>query len=195
MHIRKIFPRGFEVREIDPIKQYPEVMEVSGNKEVSTLYKNWILVQKQPPVFESVETATRLAHTLIGQSLKEWYVVNASNEFLNLNALSFMEDTINFLVTGKRRLSMENWHLLLSNKERRDGPAGPVKTYAALTTLNGESFFKDAEYISAWLSKPNGITDLIQSLQILFGEHQDRAVPNRFPYNPAIHKAIYGLNP
>jgi len=196
MHTRKIFPRGFETRAANTTSPYDELLEVSGNKEVGAIYKNWVLTRTQPDTFETVKTAIGLAHALIGHSLSEWYRINSDNEFLSTNALSFLEDTVNYLVTGKRRLSMENWHLLLNDRERRDGPAGKIKTYRELTGGdNGLALFKDSEYASAWLAKPNGITDLIQTLQLFFGDAKTHSISNRIPYNPALHKAMYGLNP
>ena len=181
------FPRGYRVPS-------NETLEVAGSNETDTLFKEGILLRKINE-FDMMTTALNLAHELIGTTFDEFYSANMDNDYLGNNGLLFLEDTMIFIMTGKRRLSVENWTLMLNEKAvKNTDPRAKLLTYKELVNQNGIPAFGSKHYVSQWISQPNGLIDLIKSMNLLFGDVRGPSSIGRIPYSPETHRAIFGLS-
>lgn len=106
-----------------------------------------------------------------------WYHAQKASPILSDYHKRFLEDTINYLSTGKRELSVQSWDSLLSLttdvneygtdsrnvidffNDRVDGEG--IKTPTNRTTV---------DVLQLWWSKPAGVSDLLYTLHILFGD-------------------------
>lgn len=87
---------------------------------------------------------------------------------------SFLEDTVRYIETGKRRVSIASWdYVLLQSYQHPDTPntafvkdsntVNKKKQYAVLPKED------DPYFIAKWISYPDGFKDMLWTLRILFG--------------------------
>lgn len=87
----------------------------------------------------------------------------------------FLEDTIKFIQTGRRDMSLETWAALLriSDEGNNIGEMPElVADYLGINTPGTARIRKVVpvnEVIQAWCSKVNGLEDMLMTLHILFG--------------------------
>lgn len=78
----------------------------------------------------------------------------------------FLKDTLEFIKTGKRSMSIGTWKSLLvleNNKLSR--------THAPKTTYSMNSAEYSGATIQKWLTQDNGLADLTYSMYIIFGRY------------------------
>lgn len=78
----------------------------------------------------------------------------------------FLKDTIQFIQTGKRSMSISTWESLLII------PNGTLsKTHAPKTTYSMNPAEYSGATIQKWLTQDNGLADLVYSMRIIFGRY------------------------
>ncbi len=78
----------------------------------------------------------------------------------------FLKDTIQFIKTGKRSMSMSTWQSLLVL------PNGKLsKTHSPKTTYSMNPSEYSGATIQKWLTQDNGLADLTYSMRIIFGRY------------------------
>lgn len=101
--------------------------------------------------------------------LRTWLIEQQANPNLVGYNRQFLNDTINFITTGKRELSVQTWYDLVS-----EGGVGhhahaiPQRLVDNKRVL--ESSESSLELLQAWVSQPNGLEDLLNTLHLLFGK-------------------------
>lgn len=108
---------------------------------------------------------TRIAQ-LFG-NFNAWLHIQAlNNDHLYGMNYDFIVDTLRFIRTGRRHMSVFTWYdLLLEYPEQKLSASSRVRNRELLITDAGE--FKD--YISMWVSHPGGFEDLLWTAHVLFG--------------------------
>lgn len=112
-----------------------------------------------------------------GNNFHFWYQAQKASPLMSDYHQRFLEDTIRYLLTGKRELSVQSWDSLLtlstdSNEYILDNkvvtqffnehvPGEGIKTPKNRTTT---------EVLQLWWTKPAGVGDLLYTLHILFGD-------------------------
>ena len=88
------------------------------------------------------------------------------NRFKSDLHFEFLKDTIEFIKTGKRSMSISTWQSLLII------PTGKMSTTQAVKTTYS---MNPSEYsgatIQKWLTQENGLADLTYSMRIIFGRY------------------------
>jgi hypothetical protein len=85
----------------------------------------------------------------------------------------FIEDTLGFILTGKREMSLQNWEAVLTMAD--------IETNITQHTENIKAFFLDStgktpvnyrlqDVLIRWCGQEGGIEDLVQTLHVLFGD-------------------------
>lgn len=119
-----------------------------------------------------MQTALRLMHPF-----REWLGYQKQNPFLTAQAYGFIADTCQFILEGRRSVSIRTRQSLLdapANALVGSGyvPFSPNSFYSAdvhITRLLSE-FQDDAAIMAAWQTHPNGISDLVMTMFVLFGK-------------------------
>lgn len=91
-----------------------------------------------------------------------------------LTMASFLEDTVRYIETGKRKVSIASWDFMLrqSYLHQEEPQTAFVKSDDKITKRKQYALLPSAEepyFIAKWLSYPDGFKDMIWSLRILFG--------------------------
>lgn len=79
----------------------------------------------------------------------------------------FLEDTLHFIRTGERELSVQNWLELVAEED--DFVKSPVPVKDRPQTIKLRQGETTATLLQKWCAQPNGFEDLVCSLQLLFG--------------------------
>lgn len=108
-----------------------------------------------------------------------WYFGRSINHYLtqqgavitnqNEKALEFITETIEFIDTGFRGMSLDFWSTNIQYPVNRGSynEVGVKDTYVGRVLLPELPF----NYIDDWVNKPNGFADLASTLFILFGRN------------------------
>lgn len=87
--------------------------------------------------------------------------------------LEFLEDTLTFLLTGRRRVPLEQWMILVDDGNRYMSHTERADCIARIKELRqqmrhckyvGSQYSDTATYISMWCEKPDGVQDMAYSL-------------------------------
>lgn len=116
---------------------------------------------------KTIEIARKAVSLFGGVSLFGFINLNLiRNRFESDLHFKFLEDTVNYINTGVRSMSIEMWTQLLVVPNKSF-----TKHEAYKTTYSMKSDLYRKASIPQWLSHPDGLHDLILSLYIIFGKH------------------------
>lgn len=97
---------------------------------------------------------------------RQWLWVNVSaNNLVNDLCLDFLKDTLQFIETGSRSMSIDTWYNLI---ERNPTPTelsqDRIDNFKKIYIPNTE------EMLAKWCGNENGVVDLFKTAHILFGK-------------------------
>lgn len=158
---------------------------VPSNPEINELYNRYLHHSAEVATFQFYEQILVAALKAFGTSnFKEWLNAQAQTSTTDYLHALFLQDTVRFIFTGKREMLIENWIPRLSHSHTVDNTV-------VLENRNADAFSKmlldyESSYpkfgnrqhlhygldvtIWHWVQQPNGITDLLKTLYILFGK-------------------------
>ncbi|TXI10402.1 MAG: hypothetical protein E6Q68_08300 [Polynucleobacter sp.] len=158
----------------------------STNPEIDSLYQ---LMSTTPLVIGDIGFKEKvISEALVAfgtDHLSSWVDYQNKSPYLGDLHKEFITDTLCFIATGKRRMSLFTWISLLDDKGRNDGKNLSVKEPRGLVTeyeknmisswFEGHGRLKPhiVDSINEWLMQDNGLNDLVVTLAILFGEFKD----------------------
>lgn len=159
-----VYPRLYTTRLPDG----DSVVVSEGDESIEMLYK--ILLDRNTnsrswPFYRNVLSN---AMRLFGD-LRTWIQDQKSNPNLVGYNAQFLMDTINFIETGKRELSVGTWSDLLTE----GGTAHHANAVPPhLTNSRATSEISDSSnlFLQKWVSQPNGLEDLLMTLHLCFGK-------------------------
>lgn len=147
-------------------------MNIDGRlvNEVFTKYK-----EKADMDFHSRMYAINVAKVYIG-AFKPWLGAMLNGEYLYGRRLDFIIDTLSFIETGRRTISISNWNDLLMEEVLPNKLliTQETRNKVANTGLNLDSF---SQIISRWCRQVNGFDDMLCTLNILFGDYRSTSEP------------------
>ena len=195
-HHYKIYPRGFLGSDLEPQTERTknELVEktkklhytafeakhaagIEGNPHVEALYATLIKndIKISSPVFRT--TALKVALTAFGtRNFFEWFSVQYKSPACGSIHNDFLIDTLRYIKTGIRNLSLETWGALVLITDEGNSIGKPG--------IYSEEFFNNhnghvessrltnvdlLDVIQMWCEKSNGLEDMIGTLHILFG--------------------------
>lgn len=85
-------------------------------------------------------------------------------------ATDFMMDTLNYLTTGRRKLSIENWFDLLEVNPTVMTPVANSIVNRATDDYCTLIRMSSVDLVCRWLQQPDGLKDLITSCMLIFGD-------------------------
>lgn len=99
--------------------------------------------------------------------LDSWLGLQAKNPRVTGNNAAFLHDTLNFIRTGVRELSIENWIELLDE----DDDTSPIPALRqGQNTFALQAGETTEKLLQAWAAQPRGMQDLLCTLHVLFGQ-------------------------
>lgn len=143
-----------------------DVSKLPSDGTVQDLYKIYIERSVNTEGWEYRKRVIEIATRLFGdfhQWLYDQAVYNDSVYGLNFE---FIKDTLQFIRTGHRQMSVFQWNeLVLENPDPKQGEASTKRV-----DEYGISDPKEFEnYLSEWLAKENGFEDMLCTVHVLYG--------------------------
>ncbi len=193
---RLIFPRGFEVPSAETAGRTGQ--RTDGSREIMEMYKDYISKRINSNEFEFVKRVMGLAKAYMGISLRQWVNTHNQSEYIDPMASKFIEDTLTFLVTGRRTISSMGWIDLLTTQPEANQPGSVVVKYDEIVAGGnlgaGEGI--DQNYLRYWLSQPKGMDDLVNCLVAMYGSKAPHSIKtptiNMSAKNPTLQKLLNG---
>ncbi len=177
----KVQPRPFEARlnalAVRVNVFVPQVSTVDANPLVEALYGQWINRAPETTSFEFREKVMIAALDAFGTpNFLYWYGAQVHSPAFGDTHRRFLEDTIQFLSTGRRNLTLETWSALLTVRDSGevvDEYSEVAKEFFGMPTPDAQyREFRNrgvGEIVQRWLIQPTGFDDLVGSLHLLFG--------------------------
>ena len=168
-----LYPRGYVVLS-GVVRESDDYTKVPGDKEVQALFNE---MQFNPNALDSWEFCAKVATYAHQRFLyfPDWLKAQINSPVLYGYNLGFIIDTLQFIIEGKRTVSIGNWLPIIFTD---DDTLSSDKQYANQTRTQKKregiclmipSLPKHPDYLSQWIARENGLADLVYSLMILFG--------------------------
>jgi hypothetical protein len=162
-----LYPRGF----MAPSDRM-DITRVSGSADINALYNDLINRTIDPSGWTYQRRALRVAMLALG-GFALFLNTQKNNPFLYGYNYEFLLDTLKFIKTGRRRVSVQNWLALLtenpkpSNDFRERATSKEIRDFYNAVGVAGNKVIAD------WVSQPGGLNDMVVSLYIMFGESRN----------------------
>lgn len=174
------FSRGYRItvddRTSDGMDQ--ESMVETGEASVNALARRKLDRNFNPLSWDDVATVIDQTILLFG-GFKNWAMDQLkSNTRVYGHRSEYLIDTIGFVLNGRRYMSNESWLLLLVDMDNGAAMKTPLGT-SIDQLLDRMDLMDDDQLIQRWISHPDGVVDLVDSLFAFFGHkiQTDMRVP------------------
>lgn len=189
----RIYPRGFlgasvgidgslsdrpfmsqiQTHQYHPEMFQPPKMPKEVNNNVERLWQTVLDKQGIVGSFEFREKILQVAFEAFGTiSFFDWIAVQLKGPSTGDMHIEFLKDTMKFIMTGKRKLSLHSWTDVLT--------LSSITSNETVTEAEIASFFVNADtkqgmniqlidVIQRWCAQEGGFEDLVQTLHVLFG--------------------------
>lgn len=163
-----LYPRGF----IAPSPR-SDIIRVTGSGDVTALYDQMMQRSVNTNGWAYQKRVLQVAMNCFN-NFPLFINTQKNNPFLYGYNYEFLIDTLRYVQTGRRRVSVQNWLALLlenhqPNNDYRDRSSS--KDIGGLLQSVGPA---DTTVVANWVSRPGGLNDLVVSLYIMFGEVRDK---------------------
>lgn len=150
---------------------------VTVNPEIENFYAAFIRKDLLERDFDFREDVLRTVLNAFGtKSFEAWYLAQLQSPSFGDMHRRFLDDCINFFVSGKRDLSIQTWDSLIDSSD--EPLTDPKLSERAQRFFYGKKFVSElsqngnptiVEVVHDWISKPGGFSDLLITAHILFG--------------------------
>jgi hypothetical protein len=162
----KLFPRGYSGGQAQSRARFTER---GGDEEISALWERYTSPLNQSTQWSFRAKVIGAAKRLLSGN-RSWFLSQDQNPYVAEYNYQFVIDTLRFIATGRRRLSVHAWRDLVSHApasglasvEERHAIADAFETFKLNTSVD--------QLLQLWLAQPGGFDDLINTLNILFGD-------------------------
>lgn len=165
MAVKQLFNRSY-IQKSNPYTASLEVLE---------LWSTLLSDAEAYKTFEFNERILKCALTMFGDlNVLDWIRAQWQSPDYGSNHARWIDETIDFIFTGKRReISTNGWCAILTAGENDTGEHTFSPTVKKTLMAGGLLGFKGnipmSQLIVIWVRQKNGITDLINSLNVLYG--------------------------
>lgn len=185
----RVYPRGFLGAALGDLIKAPE-RAYSSQLKMHTYHPDWFKNAKTTrEVNRNIESMWRhmndhhlaiddiefrekilkIALNAFGASdFHQWVSIQMSGPSTGDIHMDFLQDTLNFIDTGRRRMNLHTWTTMLSMTEITHNETPDEGQFAWF--FKGNRNVKLVDVIQRWCGQPNGFADLAQTLHVLFGE-------------------------
>ena len=112
-----------------------------------------------------------------GWDFTDWYLLHGKDPAIDTNLIEFIEDTCRFLMTGERKYPVQSWKEMVGMTSTpyvyREVPPY-ISALTGVVSYNQPTSQRrlTKDVVQLWQTRPEGITDMLLSLQIMFGPVQ-----------------------
>lgn len=163
---REISPHGFVVSAGDSLATDNEYKRFSGSEEIAELYRTHIQRKQNTLTWDFRSKVVSAAMLMLGRNLRSFIHAQLRNPYLHGVAFDFMDDTLQFILTGHRAVSLHNWSALLEEEPAKKA----IDTRRTFKARVPDELAPMEEVISYWCSQEGGFEDLLRTLYLMFGK-------------------------
>lgn len=168
----KVFPRGYSGGQAD---SQPDHKTRDGDPEITRLWSQYTSPNNQSTAWsfrrQVIESAIRLLNFR-----PNWFVMQDTNPNISDYNYRFILDTLRFIATGRRHISIHSWPDLLSNKPSQ--PQEVSRRHGIEDTFEYHQLSRNAcDIVQQWCSHPHGFDDMVWTLNLLFGDLSVKVTP------------------
>lgn len=172
----KIYPSGVIIpvgSNDDSLRNRPYSFEMDS--EISELYKT--VTESNSVAIEHVTALVDIAKRLLGKHKDQFLHLQHINGRLSDITREFIADTLNYIETGHRDMSIGTWLGLFLN------PEWPGDTYEPKNGIISVNIAKEPNIypknvIAKWLAHPDGFMDMLTTFHVLFGNYAEKRNSN-----------------
>lgn len=141
----------------------------AGHKEVVALYSEYTAPGALVANWEFRKRVIQLAVRLFS-GRTNWFINVDSDLTVQEYNYEFILDTVRFIATGHRRISIATWPTLITHNQSESiqKEHSEVRKLFRDLALNSDT----VSMIQQWCKQPRGIDDLMFTLNILFGDRE-----------------------
>jgi hypothetical protein len=155
-----------------PIMQ--EVSPYKGIPQVDSIWKEYETGVNFITAFDFRERILKLAFVAFGTlSFYDWCNLQNKNIYFTALHKKFLNDTFNFICSGKRSVANTTWQSLLSMKEANSKDSETIFELNEFFRINGPDTyrrsFRLSDAVNQWVMQENGFEDLLMTIHLLFG--------------------------
>jgi hypothetical protein len=150
---------------------------IDPNVQVEALYARYVKQAGIYGTFEFRKAVVVTAFQAFGtKSFDAWFEAQYQSPGVTDLHGRFLEDTIRFIETGRREMSLETWGSLLRISAEGCTIGKMSEEVQEFFGINRDGRRRHQDHCNLvsvfqeWLSKPNGMEDLIGTLHLLFGQ-------------------------
>jgi len=101
----------------------------------------------------------------------EWLTMQRQNPYFSKDHARFLMETLEYVFTGKRFTSFSSWYVLLHHGVAK---AEQLELYSFERYFfdHARRFANVQELALKWMSHPDGISDMINTLHVIFGDQR-----------------------
>lgn len=188
----KIYPRGFLGAPLEPILERKprakgrlnydvslfdpnDAKSVVANLAVESAYQSLCRNDLEARKFDFKEGAMQQFMWAFGtENFADWYVAQFQSPSFGETHRDFLDDTLNFLWKGQRRMAVQSWNLILDEDERRlntSTVSDTAKNFFGRGSLQEirNTVHPIHEIVGMWMRQPGGFADMLTTGHILFG--------------------------
>lgn len=169
-----VYPRGFITtytnsapEDIDNSK----LLKTTDGKSVvyiNGVYGLEAIFIAKSTYLDIVLKAIALTSRLFGDDFNKWLDLQLTSPTISTECLTFLEDTVSFIKTGKRIVPVESNQRIIRDVELNRYNTEKLKYVV-------DTKFEDSNVVTVlcqWLAQPDGLKDLRHSLEIMFGDER-----------------------
>lgn len=140
----------------------------AGDPRVVELFVEYTNFPRRTVYWEFRKRVIDLAQILFKGNYN-WFIRQDNNAYITEHNYAFLQDTVRFIATGRRRLSIHTWPMLLTAEPSTglhliEDRRGIAELFMALGLGTDNN-----EVLQKWLSQKGGFDDLMYTLNMLFG--------------------------
>lgn len=163
----KLFPRGYSGGQAESVRTHTQR---GGDSEVVKLWDAYTDPQNHSELWTFRRWAIRVAHQMFHENGLNWFITQDTNPMVHEYNYQFLIDTLRFIGTGRRQISIHAWPDLVSNHPVK-GLNDVSTRHAIADTLKDLGNTTDVDaLIQMWCSREGGFDDMVCTLNILFGD-------------------------
>jgi hypothetical protein len=162
----KVFPRGYSGGQVGSLGTHSLR---NGDDIITQLYQEFTSHDNKSLGWEFRRRVIAEVKRLLSGNVN-WFIKQDSNAMVTKYSYEFLLDTLRFIATGRRRLSIFTWPDLVGSH-----PAGGLENVSERREI-ADMFEKlllstsaDA-LIQRWCSQKGGFDDMMYSINLLFGD-------------------------
>lgn len=174
----QLYPRGFlgEQTQGGPASTPSGKLRPVGNRAVDKLYGQYInrAVLTTAVEFRRQVLATAL-HAFGTRNFEVWFSSQRQSPKVGRTHLDFLEDTIQFIWSGRRNMDVNTWLAILEAEDvgdRSGAYSELVNEFFGIRSYGLERVERNrdmVDVIQGWCSQSGGIEDMLCTLHVLFG--------------------------